>query len=170
MDYTEHEEEKKNDEQVQARPPHVAVLSTAPNVTCPLRQMSHYTYSPGLSDRQTAQTERRDLQNSKRQQLQLATSSQGKPELTAWPQDDYSYQNGAGCLATQNGADQASITLKLCSLVLIWACYASLVVWLLGKRAIRPRLRSISGPMNEHNAETAVQRPFSCQKSAVNAR
>ena len=47
--------------------------------SCPLRQMSHYTYSPGPSDRQTAQTESRDLQNSKRQQLQLATSSQGKP-------------------------------------------------------------------------------------------
>ena len=44
--------------------------------------LSHYTYSPGPSDRQTAQTGRRDLQNSKRQ---LATSS-SKTELTAWPQ------------------------------------------------------------------------------------
>ena len=44
--------------------------------SCPLRQMSHCTYSPGSSDRQTAQTERRDLQNPKRQ---LATSSQENP-------------------------------------------------------------------------------------------
>ena len=56
MDYTEHEEEEKNDEQVQARLP--------TSLSYPLRQMSHYTYSPGHSDRQTAQTERRDLQNS----------------------------------------------------------------------------------------------------------
>ena len=50
MDYTEHEE-KKNDEQVQARLP--------PSLSCPLRQMAHCTYSPGSSDRQTAQTETR---------------------------------------------------------------------------------------------------------------
>ena len=35
MDYTEHEEEKKNDEQVQAHLP--------TSLSCPLRQMSHYT-------------------------------------------------------------------------------------------------------------------------------
>ena len=47
-----------------------------------LSDKSHYTYSPGPSDRQTAQTGRRDLQNSKRQP---ATSS-SKTELPAWPQ------------------------------------------------------------------------------------
>ena len=99
MDYTEHEE--KNDEQVQARLP--------TSLSYPLRQMSHctYRYSPGSSDRQTAQTERRDLhaQNSKRQ---LATSSQENrtDPVATRPV----IKNGAGCLATQNGADQASVT------------------------------------------------------------
>ena len=97
MDYTEHEE-KKNDEQVQAR------LLTS--LSCPLRQMSHCTYSPGSSDRQIVLTERRDLQNSKRQ---LATSSQENrtDRVATRPV----IKNGAGCLVTQNGADQASVTI-----------------------------------------------------------
>ena len=94
-------------------PPHVAVLSTAPNVT-----LHVFPRSQRPAD---STTERRDLQNSKRQQLQLATSSQGKPNCPRGHKARH--QNGAGCLATQNGADQASITVTV-SLVVLAICLA----------------------------------------------
>ena len=65
---------------------------------------------------------------------------------------EYSYSLRKGnhsvsppCLKTLH----LGVALKLFPLVLIWACYASLVAGLLGQRAIRPPPWSISGPMNE---------------------